>query len=282
MFTNPRFARPLALLRSAMRPPSGLRRITLALFIGIFCHLIFAIGVLTMITAMFFGMSESLGTVPWPWAIMVNGLLILQFPLAHSWLLTGQGGKLLACILPGEYGSTLSTTTYAIVASIQLLLLFAFWTPSGIILWQAEGETFWFLCSAYATSWLLLAIASFDAGVEVQSGALGWLSMLANKKPVFPDMPTLGLFNFIRHPIYAAFVLTLWTVPTWTPDQLCLAISLTLYCILAPILKERRFVRRYGKRFESYCNEVPYMIPARKRRRSGSTVNKQSRAAYHD
>ena len=282
MFTDPRFARPLTLLRNSMRPPPGLSRIIVAIFVGVFCHLVFATGVLAMISAMFFGMSQSLGIVPWPWAIIVNGLLILQFPLAHSWLLTGHGGKLLARLFSGEYGSILSTTTYAIIASIQLLILFALWTPSRIIWWQAEGVTFWLLCGAYAASWVLLAKASFDAGLEVQSGALGWLSMLANKRPVFPDMPTLGLFRFIRHPIYAAFVLTLWTVPTWTPDQLCLAICLTFYCILAPILKERRFITRYGERFESYRREVPYMIPARKTHHSGSTARKQKRAANND
>lgn len=264
MLEDPRIARPLKLLQNTFSAPSGLRRIWIALLIGVLCHLVFALGVLAMVLAMFFGMSKSLGSVPWPWAVIVNALLILQFPMAHSWLLTGRGGRLLMRLFPGEHGSTLSTTTYAIIASVQLLLLFAFWTPSGIVWWQAQGWLLLLLSSMYAASWILLAKASFDAGIEVQSGALGWLSMLADKKPVFPDMPTLGLFQFIRHPIYAAFVLTLWTVPTWTPDQLVIAISLTTYCILAPILKERRFQKRYGEQFSRYRAEVPYMVPRKK------------------
>ena len=277
MFSDPRLARPLALVQNAMQPPSGLRRILIALFVGIFCHLTFAAGVLAMVTAMFFGMSKSVGSVHWPWAIIVNGLLILQFPLVHSWLLTGNGGKLLARMFPGEHGPTLSTTTYAIIASIQLLLLFTLWTPSGTIWWQAEGDTLWLFCGVYAASWMLLAKASFDAGLEVQSGALGWLSMLANRKPVFPDMPTLGLFKFIRHPIYAAFVLTLWTVPTWTPDQLSLALCFTLYCFLAPVLKERRFSRRYGQSFKNYRDDVPYMVPLRNIYKSGPVLENQEK-----
>jgi methanethiol S-methyltransferase len=95
----------------------------------------------------------------------------------------------------------------------------------------------------------------------VQSGALGWMSLLARIRPVFPDMPISGLFRLIRQPIYLAFALTLWTPPVWTPDQLALAVCFTTYCLMAPRLKERRFAARYGARFDRYRAEVPYMLP---------------------
>ena len=117
------------------------------------------------------------------------------------------------------------------------------------------------MTTAYAASWLILLKASFDAGAEVQSGALGWMSLVARIRPVFPDMPTRGLFRLIRQPIYVAFALTLWTVLVWTPDQLALAIGFTAYCLLAPRLKERRFAARYGARFDRYRAAVPYALP---------------------
>ena len=104
-------------------------------------------------------------------------------------------------------------------------------------------------------------VFQIDAGAEVQSGALGWMSLMARIRPVFPDMPTDGLFRVIRQPIYVAFALTLWTVPVWTPDQLALAVSYTAYCLLAPLHKERRFTARYGERFQKYRAVVPYVIP---------------------
>jgi protein-S-isoprenylcysteine O-methyltransferase Ste14 len=167
----------------------------------------------------------------------------------------------LAHLVPGMHGGTLSTTTFAIIASIQLLLLFWLWTPSGIIWWQADGSAFYAICTAYAVSWILLSKAVFDAGADLQSGALGWLSLLAAKKPRFPDMPTLGLFRFIRQPIYLAFACTLWTVPTWTPDQFALAMVWTGYCVAAPFLKERRLRMQFGASFERYRANTPYMIP---------------------
>ena len=261
MFTDPRIARLITLIRAALRPAPGAGRIALALALGALCHTVFAAGVLAMIVAMFFGLSESLGAVPWPWAVLANAELIVQFPLAHSLLLTDPGGRFLARLIPGLYGATLATTTYAIIASAQLLALFALWTPSGIVWWRAEGVAFWVVTTAYAASWLILLKASFDAGAEVQSGALGWMSLLARIRPVFPDMPTQGLFRLIRQPIYVAFALTLWTVPVWTPDQLVVAICLTAYCLLAPRLKERRFASRYGARFDRYRATVPYALP---------------------
>jgi protein-S-isoprenylcysteine O-methyltransferase Ste14 len=261
VWTDPRIARLIALIRAALRAPAGAGRIALALTFGVLCHALFAAGVLAMIVAMFFGLSESLGTVAWPMAALANAALIAQFPLAHSLLLTTRGGRLLARLIPGPHGQTLATTTYAIIASAQLLALFALWTPSGVVWWRAEGVAFWAMTTAYAASWLILLKASFDAGAEVQSGALGWMSLLARIRPVFPDMPTSGLFRLIRQPIYVAFALTLWTPPVWTPDQLVLAVSLTAYCLLAPRLKERRFATRYGARFDGYRREVPYMLP---------------------
>jgi protein-S-isoprenylcysteine O-methyltransferase Ste14 len=93
------------------------------------------------------------------------------------------------------------------------------------------------------------------------------MSLMGRIRPIFPDMPTQGMFRLIRQPIYAAFALTLWLVPVWTPDQLVLALSYTGYCLLAPILKERRFAMRYGERFQRYRACVPYFLPRFRRKK---------------
>jgi methanethiol S-methyltransferase len=205
----------------ALQPPPGAPRISLAFSYGIICHTIFCLAVFAMILAMFFGMSESLGKVTSPWFILANAALVIRFPVSHSLLLIPSGRTFLKKLAPYGHGQTLTTTTYAIIASFQLLALFALWTPSGIVWWRAEGVTLEFICALNALSWMMLMWASFYAGAEVQSGALGWMSLAQNISPVFPDMPTTGLFRVIRQPIYVAFALTTWTVPVWTLDQLC-------------------------------------------------------------
>jgi hypothetical protein len=168
IFTDPRIARLITLIRTALRPARGAGRIALVQTLGALCHTAFAAGVLAMILAMFFGLSESLGTVPWPWAVLANAALIVQFPLIHFLLFTGPGGWLLARLILGPYEATLAATTYA---SAQLLALFALWTPSGV---GPTGQRSGQCPSAYAASWLILLKASFDARAEVQSDTLGW------------------------------------------------------------------------------------------------------------
>jgi 2-polyprenyl-6-hydroxyphenyl methylase/3-demethylubiquinone-9 3-methyltransferase len=214
-----------------------------------------------MIGSMFFGMGHALGRVPPPWGLVVNALLLVQFPLVHSAMLTPIGAKALKKLAPGSVAGAMMTTTYVIVASIQVFVLFAFWTPSGIIWWQASGVLGWLLTGLYTCAWLLLLKAIWDAGIGLQTGALGWWAVVRGRKPVFPPMPTRGLFKLIRQPIYAAFFLTLWTVPIWTPDQLAVALVLSTYCIAGPLLKETRFRQRFGTAFADYATRIPYMLP---------------------
>ncbi len=239
----------------------------LALSYGVVCHISFAFGVLTMMAAMYFGMSRSLGAVPAPWTWFANVALLVQFPLVHSLLLTTRGRRLLGRLAPMGAGSTLSTTTYAAISAAQVFLLFAFWSPTGIIWWQAGGATLVMMSVLYATAWLLLGKSMADAGLDLQTGSLGWVALFRGRKPVYPPMPVTGLFRLTRQPIYVAFTLTLWTVPTWTPDQLVVAVTFTAYCLAAPLLKEARFRRIYGASFDAYARDVRYWLPIPRKRR---------------
>ncbi|MGI9125864.1 MAG: methyltransferase family protein [Mycobacterium sp.] len=220
-----------------------------------------------MMVAMFFGMSRSLGTVPAPWNWVANFLLLLQFPAAHSLLLTTRGRALLGRLAPLGAGATLSATTYATIAALQVFVLFAFWSPTGTIWWQAHGTALVLMTLLYVASWLLLGKSMADAGLGLQTGSLGWIALLRGRKPVYPPMPVTGLFRLTRQPIYVAFTLTLWTVPVWTPDQFAVAVMLTMYCLAGPLLKEARFRRIYGPAFDSYAARVPYWIPNPLKRR---------------
>lgn len=238
----------------------------IAALYGLLCHGAFALGGAAMLWGLYTGLTGAWGRVPAPWAWAANAALLVQFPLAHSLLLTRRGQRALARLAPRGLGATLATTTYATIASLQLLALFTLWTPSGVILWRAEGAALWLMSALFAGSWLLLTKASFDAGPEVQSGALGWTSLARGVRPVFPDMPTGGLFRHVRQPIYLSFALTLWTSPVWSLDQLILAIAYTAYCLVAPLHKERRFERLFGARFAAYRRATPYWIPRIRRK----------------
>jgi len=234
---------------------------------GLLCHSLFIAAVAAMIVMMFHGMSRSFGHLAEPTRSIANGILLLQFPIAHSLLLTRGGNRFMRHLAPAGLGADLSTTTYAAIASLQVLALFLLWSPSGIIWWRAEGSLLVALCCAYAVAWLSLLKGIVDAGFALQVGLLGWYSIARGIAVRYPPMPRTGLFRFCRQPIYVAFAATLWTVPTWTPDQLTVAGVLTLYCLIGPLFKEARFKARFGDQFEAYRRHVPYWLPFRRNRK---------------
>ena len=233
----------------------------IAIACGIACHVLFVLGVGTMMAAMAFGMSRSLGRLAAPWGGIADAVLLLQFPIVHSVLLSRPGRRWMSGLAPPHLGGKLSTTTYATIASVQVGLLFALWTPSGIVWFQAQGAALAVSCVLYAAAWILLLKSIVDAGFPLQVGLLGWWAVARGRAPVYPPMPRRGLFRLCRQPIYLAFALTLWTVPTLTPDQLCVALVLTAYCVLGPLFKEARFRRVFGADFALYQRSVPYFLP---------------------
>ena len=70
-----------------------------------------------------------------------------------------------------------------------------------------------------------------------------------------------GLFRRSRQPIYLGFAMVLCSGPVWTLDHCVIASAWTTYCVLGPLLKERRFGTRYGADFEAYRRRVPYFFP---------------------
>jgi ubiquinone biosynthesis O-methyltransferase len=240
---------------------TAIKRKSLALVYGALCHGLFTLAVAVMVYEMFFGLSRSWGAFHAPWSWISNGVLLLQFPIAHSFLLTRPGQVILRNMAPVGFGSDLSSTSYVIVASVQIILLFGWWSPSEVIWWKAHASTLLVMTILYVAGWLMLLKSMFDAGITLQIGSLGWWAVLRNTRPVFPPLPTGGLFRICRQPIYVAFTITLWTVPTWTPDQFVLAVVLTTYCLTGPLLKEARFSRLFGSEFEAYRSRHRYWLP---------------------
>jgi methanethiol S-methyltransferase len=235
-----------------------------ALTWGIVNHVLFAAAIIAMVLALYGGMRTGRGHLHGPNAVLVNGLLALQFPLLHSWMLTRRGRDLLARLAPRQFGRALVPTTFAAFASVQLLATFLLWSPSGIVLYAPNGWTYWVWTSATVASWLFLIKALHDAGLSIQTGSIGWVSVLRGKPADFGSFPTHGLFRSCRQPVYLAFALTLWSGPILTLDRLLLALVWSAYCVLGPLLKERRYLTYYGERYSSYCRNVPYIVPGLK------------------
>jgi protein-S-isoprenylcysteine O-methyltransferase Ste14 len=231
------------------------------LIYGVSTHALFGAGVACMAWGLYSGLQNGLGHLDGLLRWFTNGLLVLQFPLLHSLLLTSRGRSLLARLAPRAHGRTLGSTLFAAAASVQLLLTFGLWSPSGVVWWRPEGAPLYALQVAYGSGWLLLLKAMADAG-------LGWTALWRGESPRYGGLPTGGLFRFCRQPIYLAFALILWCTPVWSPDRLALTLVWSLYCVVGPLHKERRYLALFGAEFERYRARVPYLLPLWPRRRA--------------
>ncbi|MEZ5977353.1 MAG: isoprenylcysteine carboxylmethyltransferase family protein [Planctomycetota bacterium] len=241
--------------------PSVLRRKLGALLAAALCHGSFVVAIVYAVLALWSGMTVGLGPFEGTAAWIANGLLLAQFPLIHSFLLSRRGHKHLVALAPGSYGRTLAPTTFSTVAALQLLVTVALWSPTGTVWWRADGALLWLWIPLFAASWLFLVVALKDGGLGLQTGAVGWRAMYRGTQVNFGGMPTRGTFALCRQPIYLGFALTLWTGPVWTPDHLFVALVWTVYCVLGPRLKERRYALRYGAAFEDYRSRTPFFFP---------------------
>ncbi len=239
----------------------GVKRKLIALLYGVVCHGLFFLAGLSMFVSLYNGFLWSLTANSSEFSYFLNGFLLIQFPLFHSFLLTTSGKTVLRWFCSRTYKNTLDTTIYASIASLQLLLLFLFWSPTGVVIWVAQGVLYYVLLVGYLAGWLALAISSAQAGLSVQTGSLGWVSLYKKAKVNFPDLPINGLFKFVRHPIYLSFSIILWVSPYLTLDKLIVASFYTFYCLLAPLLKEKRLLKIYGHRFRQYQLVTPYFFP---------------------
>ncbi len=232
-----------------------------ALAYGAICHSLFTVAIVVMAIAVFSGMRIGFGKFHGLIAIGTNSMLLISFPIAHSWLLTRYGKRFLVRLAPLGIGNELSSTIFAIVSSIQLLAVFLLWSPSEIVWWESRGWIKVVLGVGSVSAWLLLAKAMLDAQLSLQTGYLGWGSIFRNRVPEYSQFSTCGMYAFLRQPIYLSFGLILWLSSTWTPDQLALAILWTFYCVIGSRLKEKRYLNYYGDAYRQYQKQVPFWLP---------------------
>jgi protein-S-isoprenylcysteine O-methyltransferase Ste14 len=230
----------------------------LALSLGIICHLSFCAAVTVMMVALYGSMHINALTLPWGAAIAVNLLLLIQFPVLHSLMLKPSGRAFLSRLVPGETGKHLVTTTYVIAASAQLILLFTLWVHIGTFEWRPSGYLSVAWNGLYGLSWILLAIAMTNAGLGTQMGFLGWTSVYRGEKPVYKTFPQHGLYRICRHPVYFAMILVSITGPVWNIDHLIIASVFVPYCLIGPVMKERRLIRSFGASFSQHMREIPF------------------------
>ena len=184
--------------------------------------------------------------------IAINFALFTVFALHHSVLARTRAKAWIGRNVSAEHERTL----YVWVASLLFAAVAYFWRPVPGVLWSLSGWP------------ARLAWAGQIAGIVMtiwSAGTLGVLELAGVRPPRFvsaADLRSDGPYGVVRHPIYFAWLLLVWSVPFMNGTRLSFAVISSLYLALAVPFEERSLVQHFGPAYAAYQSKVRWrMLP---------------------
>ena len=202
---------------------------------------------------------DSAPTSPLATALLINAALLGLFAVQHSVMARQGFKKWLTRFIP----KAAERSTYTLLSSLCLILLFWQWQPMGGVIWNVQdpvGRAI--LYGLFAFGWLLVLVTTFMINHFDLFGLRQVWFYLRGKEyqPLGFVMPVF--YKYVRHPLYVGWLFSFWATPTMTMAHLVFALATTAYILIAIQLEERDLVREHGEKYASYRRQVPMLIPA--------------------
>jgi protein-S-isoprenylcysteine O-methyltransferase Ste14 len=157
-------------------------------------------------------------------------------------------------------------STYVLLASLALLLLFWQWRPIPAVVWHIKEPR---MAATVATlslvGWVLVFSSTFLINHFELFGLHQVTNNLAGRQMPGPTFGTPLLYNFVRHPIYLGFIIAFWAAPTMSAGHLLFAAVTTAYIFVGIALEERDLIDIFGDEYRRYKERVSMLFPRRKR-----------------
>lgn len=196
-------------------------------------------------------------------ALSINIALLALFAVQHSGMARPAFKQWWTRFVP----QPIERSTFVLVSSLVLLLMFWQWRPLPQLVWHVEnGLAGGFLWAISLLGWLLVLTSSFTIDhFELFGLRQVWLHA---RRRSAKDEPFVlrAMYRIVRHPLMLGFLIAFWVTPVMSLGHLLFAVVVTGYIVVAvKFLEERDLVAVHGDAYRDYQRRVPMLLPWRKR-----------------
>jgi protein-S-isoprenylcysteine O-methyltransferase Ste14 len=153
-------------------------------------------------------------------------------------------------------------STYVLVSSLLLGLLFWQWRPIPAVVWDVGHPAGrWLLHAVFWAGWALVLVSTFLIDHFDLFGLRQVYLYASGREYTPPAFRTPGLYRYVRHPLMTGFLLAFWATPTMTAGHLLFAVATTGYILIALKLEEQDLAGYHGDQYRAYRKQVGMLFP---------------------